>query len=148
MLPLPGGYWWSDSADRSVLYLRYGLAASVTSTGVEIGGRGGHKLSGRCGSITQGKRFVERWVLGQVHGTYRRWKARWTPPKAHVSTQVDLGYAALMKNCRKSTPALILARPPVAFDAELATSVWCIDVPLEQLKELTAVADHVRFAPT
>lgn len=130
-LPLPGGYWWSDTADGSVLYLCYGWAASVTATETEVRGRGGSHLRGRCGSIAQGKRFVERWVLGSSTGTYRRWKAARTPPRPYVPTDADRGYLAILNCAGAPADPVDLAPEPGGDGWE--NWAWRVDVPFDAL---------------
>lgn len=67
---LPADYRWHDAPDASHLYLNYRCVATVRSGQVVIS-RGRKKdpappLVGVCGSIEQGKRYVERWVLGAL----------------------------------------------------------------------------------
>lgn len=127
--PLPEGYWWSDAKDRSVLYLRYGWAATVTLTETEVRARGGRRLKGRCGSIAQGKRFVERWVVGQIYGTYRREMARWAPPKPYVPTAADHAIARL----RRLLPPAQVAKFEQVGQDDVALAAWRTDVPFEDL---------------
>lgn len=128
---LPGGYWWSDAKDRSVLYLCYGWAATVTPTATEVRTRRGSPLKGRCGSIAQGKRFVERWVIGQTYGTYRQERARRAPPKPYMPAPADRAMAEL----RRLPPPAPVARIAQAGqdDAEMAAWAWRTDVPFEDL---------------
>lgn len=127
--PLPGGYWWSDAKDRSVLYRCYGWAATVTPTETEVRTLRGRRLTGRCGSIAQGKRFVERWVIGQTYGTYRREMARWAPPKPYVATAEDHAIAKL----RRLPPPAEVARFEQAGQDDVALAAWRTDVPFEDL---------------
>lgn len=128
---LPGGYWWSDSPDRSVLFRCYAWAATVTDKSVELDSRHG-KLGGRCGSRAQGKRFVERWVMAQGNSTYRRWKSSWEPPKPYMGTAADHSYAAMRKlqQMPTATPAAAEAGP---LEADWDSWVWRTDVPFEQV---------------
>lgn len=75
---LPDNCRWADTAEGACLYRNYACIAVVRPGSVEIA-RGRKKaplppLVGRCGSIEQGKRHVERWVAARL-------RPRGMPPK-------------------------------------------------------------------
>ena len=59
---LPDSYRWAHTEDCAILYLRWGWVATVKPGSVELKAGNGQNITGPCGSIEQGKRFVERWV--------------------------------------------------------------------------------------
>lgn len=68
---LPDTCRWLDTAEASRCHYHYRCIAVVVPGEVTIVrgvGRRTHRadLVGKCGSIAQGKRFVERWI--QAHG--------------------------------------------------------------------------------
>ncbi|HVI59330.1 MAG TPA: hypothetical protein VM619_10755 [Luteimonas sp.] len=137
--PLPEGYWWSESEDGATLFLRYGWAATVTPSKVEVRCRDGRRLSGRCGSIAQGKRFVTRWLLAKLKpGGWRRAESR-APLLPPAPPSLDRAYAAVLRPRRPASAAPQVCRlpaEPAADDWE--TWAWRQDVPLERLKDLSS----------
>ncbi|KAF1698365.1 hypothetical protein CSC62_05510 [Pseudoxanthomonas jiangsuensis] len=67
---LPDSYRWHDGPEGSRLFYNYGCVATVRAGRVSIG-RGRKRaplppLEGVCGSVEQGKRHVERWVMARM----------------------------------------------------------------------------------
>lgn len=67
---LPDQCRWLDTPDASFCHYHYRCIAIVVRGQVVIarsaGRRKRHDLMGKCGSIAQGKRHVERWIA--AHG--------------------------------------------------------------------------------
>ena len=66
-MPLPDAYRWSDSADgSSQLYWNYGFVASVGSDGAtKIKLWDKREIHAKSASVSQAKRFIERWLVAQ-----------------------------------------------------------------------------------
>lgn len=75
-MPLPESFRWADAADGSSnLYLRYGCVASIKADGTMKLKYWQKEFHAESASVSQAKRFVERWILTQ------------TSPRAHECQQ-------------------------------------------------------------
>jgi hypothetical protein len=133
---LPDSYRWADAKDYATLYWGWSWIASVRPRQVEVRTRTGRR-TGRCGSIEQGKRHVERWVIAQMNPQYRSWVERWAPPPPpRPPAEADVALASLLAGMvvpRRAEPVLPPRRVGGVFEDEWETWAWRQDVPLEEL---------------
>lgn len=133
---LPDSYRWSDGEEYAALYLRWGCVASVKAGLVEVRTRDGGRMTGRCGSIEQGKRHVERWVLAQLNPMRHRNREQRAPSRPREPTQADLACVELFraKGAGTEPPGQL---PPSDLPEGYESEVGDVDVPFARLIELT-----------